>query len=83
LLEALYRKKALLYQQNTVAAASRSYEVLADVVRAVLPVIVKFGLATAEEIEIETLADRLREENSSQQGVALMPALISAWTRRD
>lgn len=59
------------------------YEVLADVVRAVLPVIVKFGLAAAEEIEIETLADRLREENSSQQGVALMPPLISAWTRRD
>jgi hypothetical protein len=50
-------------------------------VRALPPLIVKFGVATAEEVGIETLADRLREENSSQQGAARMPAIVSAWSR--
>jgi len=58
------------------------YAVMANVVRALLPLVVKFGIATAEEVGIETLADRLREENISQQGVARMPAVVSAWTRR-
>jgi SAM-dependent methyltransferase len=57
------------------------YEVMANVVRALPPLIVKFGVATAEEVGIETLADRLREENSSQQGAARMPAIVSAWSR--
>jgi SAM-dependent methyltransferase len=58
------------------------YEVLANVVRALLPLIVKFGIATAEEVDIETLADRLREEIVSHNGVARSPALISAWVRK-
>ena len=56
------------------------YEWLADSVRSLLPLIVKFGLATEEEVEVETLADRIRAEIVSQQGVACLPALISAWT---
>ena len=58
------------------------YQWMVDAVRATLPLILKFGIATAEEIGIETLADRLREEVVSQGGVARLPALVSAWTRR-
>lgn len=58
------------------------YEWIADVVRALLPLLVKFGIAAEEEVGIETLADRIREQVISQQGVARMPALISAWTRK-
>jgi hypothetical protein len=58
------------------------YEWLAGSVRAILPLILQFGVATAEEIGIETLEDRLREEVVSQGGVARLPALVSAWTRK-
>jgi SAM-dependent methyltransferase len=58
------------------------YQWMADAVRATLPLILKFGIATAEEVGIETLADRLREEVVSQGGVARLPALVSAWTRK-
>ncbi len=57
------------------------YEVLANTVRAILPLLVKFGIATEAEVDIETLADRIRQENVSQQGVARLPTLISAWAR--
>jgi ubiquinone/menaquinone biosynthesis C-methylase UbiE len=57
------------------------YEVLAGVVRDLLPLLQKFGIATPEEIRIETLATRLREEVVSAGGVARLPALVSAWTR--
>lgn len=57
------------------------YEVLAGVVRDLLPLIQKFAIATAGEIKIETLAARLREEIASAGGVARLPALVSAWTR--
>jgi hypothetical protein len=56
-------------------------EVLAGVVRELLPLLLRFGIANAEDIRIETLAARLREEVASTGGVARLPALVSAWTR--
>ena len=58
------------------------YQWVADAVRATLPLILKFGIATAEEVGMDTLANRLREEVVSQGGVARLPALVSAWTRK-
>jgi len=57
------------------------YEVLTGVVRDLLPLLQKFGIATSEDIRIETLAARLREEVASAGGVARLPALVSAWIR--
>jgi hypothetical protein len=53
----------------------------ADDVRTFLPLILQFGLATEEEIEIDTLAERLREETVGHGGAARLPVLVSAWTR--
>ncbi len=57
------------------------YEVLADTVRVLLPLIQKFDIITVEEIEIETLAQRLRDEIVGLGGVARFLSLVSAWTR--
>ena len=54
----------------------------AETVRVFLPLIEKFGLGTAEEIGMETLAERLRAETVSQRGVARTPILVSAWVRK-
>ena len=47
-----------------------------------MPMLVKFGIATAEDVDIETLEDRLRTEIVSHQGVARSPAIVSAWVRK-
>jgi hypothetical protein len=54
---------------------------VADVVESLLPVIVKLGIATAEEIAVETLAERLRDDVSASGGVVLTPELVGAWSR--
>lgn len=57
------------------------YETLAGVVRDLLPLIQQFGIASAEEVGIDTLAKRLREEVASANGVVRVPVFVSAWTR--
>ena len=57
------------------------YDVIAETIRSLLPVIIRYGIATAEEIGIETLAERCREAMDRQRSVAIGPSYISAWTR--
>jgi SAM-dependent methyltransferase len=57
------------------------FEMRAADVRTFLPLILQFGLATEEEIDIDTLADRLREETVGRGGAARLPILVSAWAR--
>jgi hypothetical protein len=44
-------------------------------------VITTCGIATAEEIGIDTLVERCREAMVRQRAVAIGPGYISAWTR--
>ncbi len=51
--------------------------------RLLLPLILKSGIATAEEVAIETLAERLRAEWTTQRMVWRMGVdAVSAWTRK-
>ncbi|HEY6178168.1 MAG TPA: class I SAM-dependent methyltransferase [Kofleriaceae bacterium] len=52
-----------------------TYRYLADTIRSLLPAILKFGIATAEEVEIETLAARLRAEVVDRDG-AIVPSML-------
>ena len=54
------------------------YDVMAGRVGSVLPLLLKYGLVTAEEVEISTLAQRLRDAASTS--VVMAPDLVSAWT---
>ncbi|MBN9387794.1 MAG: class I SAM-dependent methyltransferase [Chloroflexi bacterium] len=58
------------------------YEQLALVTRTLLPFMQKVGLATAEEVEVDTLADRLRAELIEKGGVGHGPDVISAWSHK-
>jgi SAM-dependent methyltransferase len=62
-------------------ADSAGYAVFAAVVRALLPAIEKFGIATAAEVEIDTLAGRLRDETVAADACWLSPVLVGAWAR--
>jgi hypothetical protein len=55
--------------------------VIAGRVGSVLPLLLKYGLVTAEEVDIGTLAQRLRDAAVAGASVVMAPDLVSAWTR--
>jgi ubiquinone/menaquinone biosynthesis C-methylase UbiE len=57
------------------------YGYIASLLRTLLPLIVKFDIATAEEVDIDTLEERFRDEMVSRGGVVTTWSFITAWTR--
>lgn len=64
------------------AVAERLTGFLAQSLRSMMPAIIKHGLATAQEIDIETYAQRMSQEFRAGGGVFLSPPFIGAWTRK-
>ncbi len=58
------------------------YGYLAGVIRSILPLIERFGIATAEEVDIDTLADRLRDEAVAGGGVVALQMIVGAFARK-
>jgi SAM-dependent methyltransferase len=52
---------------------------LVETMRLAEPLIVGTGVATAEQIGMETFEQRLRDENQRAQAVGAYPMLLSAW----
>jgi SAM-dependent methyltransferase len=59
---------------------SDAYEQLARIARTLLPVMERAGIATKEEMAIDTLASRLRDEAVALRATVVSPTLIGAWT---
>jgi SAM-dependent methyltransferase len=58
------------------------YAYVADTVRSLLPMMERMGLVSAEDVDVETLADRLRAEALEQRGVQMLPIVMGAWARK-
>jgi SAM-dependent methyltransferase len=58
------------------------YDYAAETLGSMLPLILKFDIATEEEVGIDTLAERLRAETLASNGVAKTPDLVGAWARK-
>jgi ubiquinone/menaquinone biosynthesis C-methylase UbiE len=56
-------------------------EMMADVIRSILPLIEQLGVASVSEVDIDRLDDRLRAELEAADGTISSPLLIGAWTR--
>jgi SAM-dependent methyltransferase len=54
---------------------------LAGTVRSLLPRIIEYGIASAAEVDIDTLADRLHAEGSALDAVYGFAPRVTAWTR--
>jgi SAM-dependent methyltransferase len=65
----------------TVGPDARWLSILAGLVRSALPAIERFGVASAEEVGLDTLLDRLLAEGRERGGAALAMGIGSAWTR--
>lgn len=60
---------------------SEAYRYMQQTMRTLLPLMERTGVATAAEVDIETLADRLRDEVVAVDAVVVPPPMIGAWTR--
>jgi len=58
------------------------YEHMANLVRSVLPFLEASRIATAEQIGIDSLCDRLRQEIVRQNGVVIYHTLVRAWAHK-
>jgi hypothetical protein len=59
------------------------YAYVAESVRSLLPVLTQVRNIDAGELDLETLADRLRDEAVARRAVQVLPTVIGAWSRRD
>jgi hypothetical protein len=57
------------------------YAQAAGVLRSVLPLLLRLAVATADEVAVESVEERLRAETVAGGGVVKMPELASAWVR--
>jgi SAM-dependent methyltransferase len=54
---------------------------VAEVIRSLLPVLERSGIASEAEVAISSLQDRIQQELLATRGIAISPSLIGAWTR--
>ena len=57
------------------------YAYVAGTVRSLLPFLERFGGVRPEEVDVDTLEQRLRAEVVGQDGIQLLPAIVGAWAR--
>jgi len=59
-----------------------AYALVSEVIQTVLPLLERFKIATAAEVDLPTLVQRMRDEVVACKGVTLSPALIGAWSNK-
>ena len=57
------------------------YAYVAQVTRTLLPLMERTGVASAAEVQLDTLADRLRDEVVAADATVVPPPLVGAWAR--
>jgi ubiquinone/menaquinone biosynthesis C-methylase UbiE len=73
-----------LWASHCVAGSERSelYEWLVETLRSVLPLAEKLGVTSRQELQLDSLAARLRAEVAAAGGVIHAPVYVGAWARR-
>lgn len=72
---------AMLLEVYLGNAADADYTHVCEVMRTLLPVFASAGICSAEEVGIDTLARRMREEAVRRDAMLTGPGLVGAWTR--
>jgi SAM-dependent methyltransferase len=60
---------------------STGYELMASNIRTMLPMLLRLNVVTAADVDLNTLADRLRREAVVGGQCLMFPLLVSAWSR--
>lgn len=54
----------------------------ANLIRGVIPLMERLGVATSAEVQPDTLADRLLAQLTAEDGIVVGPPMIGAWSRK-
>ena len=57
------------------------YQLMESAFRSMLPLLERFGIATAEEVDLDTLAARIRAEVVASKRPLILPPHITAWAQ--
>ena len=57
------------------------YQFVADTFRSILPLMEAYGIVTAEEVDIDTLPQRIRDEVVVSKRPVLLPPHVTAWAQ--
>jgi hypothetical protein len=60
---------------------SYAYAYTTGVLRSLLPLLERAGLASAEEVAIDTLTERLHQDAMANEIVMFLPRIVGAWSR--
>ncbi len=58
------------------------YKLLAEAVRSLVPTLEKLNIASTAQVQIDSLADRMRKDVAAKRGVAISYGLVGAWSRK-
>jgi ubiquinone/menaquinone biosynthesis C-methylase UbiE len=58
-----------------------AYTYLTGILRSLLPLVERTGLASPQEVAIDTLADRLRQDATANEIVTFLPRMVGAWSQ--
>lgn len=62
-------------------AAWAGYEFIANGFRSLVPLMEAFGIAAAQDVDVETLAERLRAEVVASKRPLILPPHVTAWAQ--
>ena len=57
------------------------YSFIANSFRSLVPLLEQFGMATADQVDVDTLAERVRREVVTSKRPLRLPPHVTAWTR--
>lgn len=57
------------------------YQYVAESLRSIIPLMEHLGIATAAELDVSTLVERLRADTLAAGGVLVLPHTVGAWAR--
>jgi 2-polyprenyl-3-methyl-5-hydroxy-6-metoxy-1,4-benzoquinol methylase len=58
------------------------YELVAETLRSLMPALQRMGIVNPAEVDIDTLAERLRDDAVAGARVQMLPIVVGAWSRR-
>jgi hypothetical protein len=60
---------------------AHAYTYVTGILRSLLPLVERAGVASVQEVAIDTLAERLRQDPTANDIVTFLPRMVGAWSR--
>jgi SAM-dependent methyltransferase len=74
--------RLILHGRAEYGPGSEVYDQLSGILRTMLPILERTGVATGEELAVDTLAQRLRDEAVARRATLVAPIFVGAWVRK-